>query len=103
MTWLEKSVDIYKIGPRLPVQLSRFNIAETVGLGRGQKQKIGGNKLVILHPDDVTHLDFVPALFHRLAIAQDVRLPIIDLRVTSMSLLKTGEKKGKTKINLKKN
>jgi hypothetical protein len=34
----------------------------------------------------------VPALFHRLAIAQDVRLPIIDLRVTSMSLLNTGKK-----------
>ena len=71
----------------LPVQLGRFNIAETVGLGRGQEEEVGGNKLVILHPDDVPHLDFVPALLHRLAIAQDVRLPIIDLRVASMSLL----------------
>ena len=45
--------------------------------------------MVVLHADNVAHLDFVPALLHRLAVAQDVRLSVVDLRVASMSLLQS--------------
>lgn len=81
----------------LPVQLSRFNVTEAVGLGRGQKKKISRDELIVFHANDVAHLHFVPTLFHRLAVEQDVRLSIVHLRVAAMSLLNVLQKEGGVK------
>jgi hypothetical protein len=56
-----------------------------------------GNILIILHPDDVIHLDFVPGLFH-LAIAQDERISAVYFSVNIILYL-THAKKKKKKVN----
>ena len=71
----------------LPVQLGSFNITKAIGFWSGQQEEIGGDKLVILHTDDVANLNFVPTLLNRLAIAQHVRFAVVDLWIASMSLL----------------
>jgi hypothetical protein len=53
-----------------------------------------GNILIILHPDDVIHLDFVPGLFH-LAIAQDERIPAVYFSVNIILYLTHAKKKKK--------
>jgi hypothetical protein len=40
----------------LPIKFSCFDVAETVGIVRGEEKNICRYKTVVLHPDDVTHL-----------------------------------------------
>jgi len=82
---------------RLPIQFGCLDETQTIWLGCGQQQGVGGHELIVVQPNDIAHLYLRPLGLHQLAIAQRFRLAIVYLRVRNMTLLK-----GKYRLAIKK-
>lgn len=40
----------------VPVEFGCFDVAEPVRVAGGEEEDVGGDELVVLHPDDISHL-----------------------------------------------
>jgi len=72
---------------RLPVQVGGLDVAHGLGLARGQHQQVGGEEVVVVHLDDVAHLDGVPLHPLPVPVPQHLHFLLVGFTVRAMPFL----------------